>query len=164
MTKTDVTIPLEEVASQIGGTPAYVLATYERLGIRPERDWAERDSISADEAHRVREAMREASKAAAELHKAFEAYTSDWKARQRDHGEQSFQEAIAREHQAQLEGLQPGGEYASITGSLPMPIGGGSYVRANEAAAAAREEFADKEPMLSFDEYERKLFQKGRRR
>ena len=162
MTKTDVTIPLEEVAAQIGATPAYVVAACERLGIRPEPDWAERLAISAEAASRVRQAMREAQLAAAELHKAYEAYTSDWKRRQQEAGEAAFQEHLAAEHQHQVEGLQPGGDYAFIGGSLPQPIGGGAYFRSNQAAAAAREEFAAKEPRLSFDDYERKRFRKGR--
>jgi hypothetical protein len=144
MARTEMLIPIEEVAGRAGHGPAGIQGWASRLGIKLERDWAARECVPESGASQIVEEIRTAGREAAELHQAYE-HSQDWQRRQHEAGESAFQDFLGAALDQQRTSRRP------------------VYTQGNQAAAEAREAFAQHERKLSFDEFKRKR-SKGRKR
>ena len=85
----------------------------------------------------------------------------EWQVEQHAVGEKAFQEYLEDALEQQRAGADPdkltnrGYAYYGGLATLPVPLGGAAYTQANAAAAAAREEFKQKNPPQSFDDFAR---------
>ncbi len=157
-------IPIEEVAGRAGHGPAGIQGWASRLGIKLERDWAARECVPESGASQIVEEIRTAGREAAELHQAYELYSQDWQRRQHEAGESAFQDFLgAALDQQRTSVLETGYAYMGGVDRIAQPLGGAVYTQGNQAAAEAREAFAQHERKLSFDEFKRKR-SKGRKR
>lgn len=131
------------------------------LGLKVYEDWGGREALADEDAHRILVAIRGAQQESAELHEAHERYLKEWQAQQHAVGEKAFEEYLVDAVQKQRAAADPdklaNRGYAFYGGldSLPLPLGGTAYAQANNAAAAARDEFKKKNPPQSFDDFAR---------
>jgi hypothetical protein len=157
-------VTVEEVASRANVPLALVNGWADKLSVTIQHDWSGRPAITEEDATRLLGAIREAGRQAAELQRAYELYESDWKRRQHEEAEAEFQRFIVQALEEQRAAV-PSSEYAYYGGAaqLAVPFGGAVYTAANEVASAVRAEFAQREPLQSLDQFERR-WKKGRRR
>jgi hypothetical protein len=146
-TTTRILIPLTDLTGRLGVTGAFVSSWIDRLGIKTETDWAGRLGISEPDARKLIAAVEASGREAAELHEAHARHLEDWGRRQRAAGEAAFSDYIQKALEQQRDKALPDG-YAFYGGFdyLHQAVGAGVYSAANQAAAAAREAFADKNP------------------
>jgi hypothetical protein len=154
-------VPLMDLASRLNVPGDFVIGWVQRLKIKTEHNWAGFPAISEPDARKLIAAAEQSGRESAELHSAHEAYLQDWARRQRDAGEEAFTAYVdaALEHQ-RARALPNGYAFYGGLEHLWQPVGAGTYADANQRAAAARSEFAKRNPKIT-DIYE---FEKRRKR
>ena len=148
---------IEDIAGSVGHVPEAVRAWCRRLGVEVRRDWADREAVTDSDAGKIRSEIERVGRESAELHRDFERYETDWRRRKHEAGEQAFQRFVSEALQQQR-AKTPGEGYAFYGGwdQIAVPVGGDTYTTANNVAEEARQEFARREPRLSFEQFEKR--------
>ena len=161
MDTTIILVPLTDLAARLNMPGQSVIQWAQQLKMKTTENWAGLPAISEADARKLIAAVEQSGRESAELHAAYEAYLQDWERRQRAAGEEAFQDFLEKALKHQRERALPSG-YAFYGGveNLYQAAGAGVYVEANQRAAAAREEFAKRNPRIN-DIY---VYEKKRKR
>ena len=153
-----MTVAIEEITSQTGYNDPAIRGWIDKLRIKQLEDWSGRPAVAEQDATRIILAIREAGREHAQLEQDYELFRKNWERQKHDAGEEAFQAHLAKhlEDQRAAATRIDGDETYAFFGGLgatTLPIGGGAYAAANEAAHAAREEYARRHPMEDWDTF-----------
>ena len=148
-----VTVPLSELEAQTGWPYPGISSWIDRLGIERLSDWANREAVSDADARRLIAEIQTANEESASLHQNYYAYLDQRERDKRAAGEAAFQVAVNRLAKEQVEFFNTSAEYAGVTGSLPIPLGGAAFSEANGIAAEEREKYERKHPQLTIEQF-----------
>jgi hypothetical protein len=150
---TQVFIPVDWIARELGYLPATVLEWADRLGIKRRTDDSGRECVAEPDGRRIIEEARLAGRAAAELHEAFQRYLDRWDEEWREAGEDAYRRALTEQYQHQVNTMPKG--FAFYGGGDRLGPGPQARAFANAKAAEARVAWERKNPRKDFDSFEK---------
>lgn len=151
---TQVFIPIDWIACELGYLPATVLEWADRLGIKRRTDDSGRECVADPDGRRIIEEARLAGREAAELHEAFQRYLDRWDEEWREAGEEAYRGALTEQYQHQVNTMPKG--FAFYGGGDRLGPGPQARAFANAKAAEARVVWERKNPRMDFNQFEKK--------